>query len=571
MDNVLIALDKRLIIFLEDVDRNKSDEVFFNEIASLLDNLRQLNRVSFVLAIGQQYDAGEILIKTADHVENVPRLNRFDVINSLETFRSYCIKRCPDIVNTISKNYDKDRMGWNRSTMIQAVAEIDDYRLKLIDTISKLTDNPRVLKHALRKTLTDWEKLAGEIDFNDLLIVNVLKTVDERIFSFIDKNIGRLCTFVSNNDEKEQDEQKKILVSEFNRAKEKAVYNVDAVLVLLNALFPGFTDSNMMDWLQRQDLIGYQHIANDEPTKYWERVKRGELYENEISDCEILEVLNKWNEDFESKAFRDMEMVEALSNDDRVFPKALQFKKLISRVCLQKTASKQFGITLEKYGNKASSENCPAISQWFILTPDPVGLETEDWQNWFFEQIKISLPISLRYANDLYRFWVNPKFYRPSKLRSKIIEEAKLIYGDNPEILIKAIDPKFLGLSCFAIELSDESLGGSGFNPQEWQWLGDVLFKAMTINREIIIPQMVFLIGEIQQNPGQKSGQVYHYKFQEDIAKGIFGKNFKQLMKILAEDIDLSIYDNEIKNYVQLCQNYAKKWITDQGNGVEKN
>ena len=61
MDRLLNAINKRLIIFLEDVDRNKSDEAFFNEIAALMDNLRKLKHVTFVLAIGQKYDTEEIL------------------------------------------------------------------------------------------------------------------------------------------------------------------------------------------------------------------------------------------------------------------------------------------------------------------------------------------------------------------------------------------------------------------------------------------------------------------------------------------------------------------------------
>ena len=69
----------------------------------------------------------------------------------------------------------------------------------------------------------------------------------------------------------------------------------------------------MAERITRQPLTGYQHVANDGPTRYWERIKRGELYDNEIADCEILEALKEWNEDFESEAFRGMEMVEALT------------------------------------------------------------------------------------------------------------------------------------------------------------------------------------------------------------------------------------------------------------------
>jgi len=54
----------------------------------------------------------------------------------------------------------------------------------------------------------------------------------------------------------------------------------------------------------------------------------------------------------------------------------------------------------------------------------------------------------------------------------------------------------------------------------------------------------------------------------EDLAKGLFGKKIKQIMELIAEDIDLSSYDSEIKVYIQLAQNWAKKWLSDQGDGV---
>ena len=282
-----------MIIFLEDVDRNKSSLIFFNEVASLLDTLRKLDRVSFVLAIGQKYRPEEVLIKNAEHVENVPRINRINVINSLKTFKLYCIKRLPNEVNLIPKNYDKVRIELSRSVLLQAVTEKYFDLSNPADAIVELISNPRVLKHTLRKTLTDWEKLAGEIDFDDLLIVNVLKTVDERIFSFIDRNISRLCAFVHDDRKEHEEELKKKLDPEFTYATEKAEYNVEASLNLLNALFPGYADKNRIDELLRQDLIICQHVANDSFTKYWERIKRGELYKNEISDSEILRALKQ--------------------------------------------------------------------------------------------------------------------------------------------------------------------------------------------------------------------------------------------------------------------------------------
>jgi len=565
IDNVLIAIDKRLIIFLEDVDRNNIDEVFFNEIASLLDTLRQLKKVSFVFAIGQEYRAEEVLIKTAEHVENVPRLNCFDVLKTLESFRTYCIALCPVITSKIPKEFKRDRIGWDRSEMIQAVAGIYDDSSKPIDAIVELTSNPRVLKHALRRTLTGWEKLAGEIDFNDLLIVNVLKVVDERIFSFIDKHIARLCALATDNKKESQDELRKKLEPEYTRATEKADYDFNAVSKLVDALFPRFIGGSMTDELLRRDLTSYQHVANDEPTKYWERIKRGELYDKEIADREILFSLDEWNKDWQCKVFRDKNMREAILSAEEVFDKVRQFKEFIGAETLRALAQEQFQLTLEKEKNKASHENCPAVGQWWLLKPTDLD---ESCVKWLGEEICKAIPVSLRYANDLYHFWLEPKRNPQPKLRAKIIEEAKQIYGSNPEALVRAIDPECYSVRHFARQYSEKEQGGPGFNPEEWQWLGDALIAGAKMNRDVIVPQIVLLVGHIDIRPAKVTGKEYSYELSIDLAKGLFGKKIKQFMELIAKGIDLSNYDSEVRTYIELAQNCAKNWLADQGDGV---
>jgi hypothetical protein len=51
MDRVLLAIDRRIVIFFEDLDRNWQGNDFWVEIIALLDRLKKLDRVSFVLAI----------------------------------------------------------------------------------------------------------------------------------------------------------------------------------------------------------------------------------------------------------------------------------------------------------------------------------------------------------------------------------------------------------------------------------------------------------------------------------------------------------------------------------------
>ena len=453
--------------------------------------------------------------------------------------------------------------------MILAIAEISDALSTPVDVIAELTSNPRVLKYALRRTLTAWEKLAGEIDFGDLLIVNVLKVVDERIFSFIDKNVPQLCALATDYEKKKQDELRKKLEPEYKRATENAGYNVTSVSKLVNALFPEFIDGSTVDWMLRQDLTSYQHVANYEPTKYWERIKRGELYDNEIADCEILRALRQWNKDHESKAFRDMEIVEALLNDERVYEKVLQFKKLLSQGCLRKAASKQFDKTLKAYGNKANSEVCPALSRLFVLKPE---YDDDPWRKWLLEEIKKALPISLRYANELYNFWYDPKQNPDEYLRARVVETAKNIFEKNPVLLAKALTHDYIwSVFYFTDNFAEKNKDTHTIDSKQWRWLGQTLIEASADNPQIIGVHIAAMACCFQLY-NRKNQIEFTNKFYQTEVKAIFNNQEYLAMKLLLlEGVDIEKYDEQSQAVLRCVRDEATKWLKQNNSQPKDN
>lgn len=67
--------------------------------------------------------------------------------------------------------------------------------------------------------------------------------------------------------------------------------------------------------------------------------------------------------------------------------------------------------------------------------------------------------------------------------------------------ITRTIDPERFSVTHFARQYSERGYGGPGFNPEEWQWLGDILFKAIQIDRDIIVPQIAVLIADIDVRP----------------------------------------------------------------------
>ncbi len=576
LDAVLCRIGKRLVIILEDIDRNKRKDIY-GEILSLLEGLKGLYNVSFVLAIGQEsqlpeYQAIEVLIKASEHIEVVPNLPRMSVIKICETFRTPCLRMLDDKVKCVPDEDRDKRIGMRSYFLKGSLPYIDELAKNAIDYIAALLNNPRVLKLAFRRTWQAWKALCGEIEFDDLLMCNVLRAAAPEVFIFVNQNINVLRSFApvpeSEGGRKRNEKNREELQKELRESTERASYDSETAQKLIDVMFPGWADpAKSMYPSMREPLRRYQYVENSRPTDYWARLTREELSPKEVRDQEILFALDEWNRDRQQKVFRDMNMREAILSAKEVFDKVRQFKEFIDAKTLRALAQEQFQLTLEKDKNKASRENCPAVEEWALLRPEPPSLDSQKWRDWFYEQIKMAMPVSLRYVNDLYYSWVEPKRYSPLKLRSKIVEEAKRIYGRNPKALVRAIDPECFSVTHFAREYSESKQGGLGFNPEEWEWLGDALLAGAKIKRDIIVPQIVLLVGHIDIRPGKRTGTVHSYELGEDLAKGLFGKKIKQVMELIAEGVDLSNYDSEVRTYIKLAQNCAKKWLADQGDG----
>lgn len=71
LDNILIASNVRLVIFIEDLDRNSNQNAMDNELFALLDRLSELNQVAFVIALSPEKNWSSVLTRICDYQEAV--------------------------------------------------------------------------------------------------------------------------------------------------------------------------------------------------------------------------------------------------------------------------------------------------------------------------------------------------------------------------------------------------------------------------------------------------------------------------------------------------------------------
>lgn len=71
LDNILAVSNLRLVLFLEDLDRDLDDNILGVEVPGLLDRMRKLRYVSFVIALATERYASQSILRICDYTESL--------------------------------------------------------------------------------------------------------------------------------------------------------------------------------------------------------------------------------------------------------------------------------------------------------------------------------------------------------------------------------------------------------------------------------------------------------------------------------------------------------------------
>lgn len=180
IDSILECLGRRLVIILEDFDRNINDATFFNEIAAFLGIATKLENMSFLIAIGPKEKLSATLSRLCEHSEYIQAIDK---------------DRVGDIYNKLVEDWlnrfaDYELLDAKSVTQSLGVPETDG--IKPLAFIAKLVDSPRTLKASIRLINHKWEKLAGEINFIEFFLLSILYTAANEAYTFIYNYISDL-------------------------------------------------------------------------------------------------------------------------------------------------------------------------------------------------------------------------------------------------------------------------------------------------------------------------------------------------------------------------------------------
>ncbi|NPU85907.1 MAG: hypothetical protein HPY65_15635 [Syntrophaceae bacterium] len=551
MDLVLTCIGMRVVIFLEDLDRNVMSSNYIEQITSLLDNLKDLDNISFVLAISQSSIKNNSLFRVCEHIEFIPALARNEVLDCIKYFRNICIDDYIESDIDCRRREMRDQhLGIKKTHREYQHSSLFGEVNSPVIVVSKLLNNPRMLKTTLRHSLQSWQSLHGEIDFDDLFVTRVIYTIAPEAFSFINQNIGLLRSFntdsTSEFTRKRQGENREVLDKEWEKI--QCDWNKIMLKHLIIYLFPGWNEDDFY-----QDNVP-QGVLQSDPTDYWVRLNREEVAMDELRDQTILHAVQSWKENKSTIIYQNLNLSEAIFNIDGFARKIEHFGNLLDGGNIRELASEVFeNIRNSKNSNFDVDSYLGFFELWRLSLDNP----SKNHYEWILVEIEKALPISLRLANSLYYYW--SKGSRTDiditnihiSLRKRFVEAARKCYESDLNVFIKALDEVYIySIYHLMIFFSQTKYGGSGFNASEWDWLVNTILESAKINSRIIIPQLVPLIcDELNTGRGELT-----YSINEKRLQDLFGKKRDILDQILSNTIDTSIFNERERNYIEYVQ-----------------
>ena len=162
------------MFIIEDLDRNDSRSFDIQEVLAFLQQLKAFPNLSFILTGG--FSAEFDYEKLCDHFEDLPLILPHQSGKFVLALRERCLNQGEFHHFYLGQNDNQ----WEPNQWLLHLGETS-----LSKAIAQLLNTPRALRNVLALTYHVWRNLYGEIDFDHLLVANVLRNAAREAFSFI--------------------------------------------------------------------------------------------------------------------------------------------------------------------------------------------------------------------------------------------------------------------------------------------------------------------------------------------------------------------------------------------------
>lgn len=499
LNEAMLATGGHIVFLIEDLDRNADDSRMadlYVELQGLLDRLRQCERLSFILSVGHtslDFD------RLCDFKVSVPKLNETQTGAVLQAFRHHSLARALDS-GAVLPDYSQKEVEHIATSSPSAALRLWAPRRVVYDHslpwkhILPLIGNPRRLKSVLRATRDAWSRLTGEVNFDQLFVVQCLRAVSPSAIDSIADIKEFMDTESFTGDDKEKKRIKSWVQSRIARVLDRIpVADQEHVEALIGFLVPSSVDS-VIDFLVDSDRSPVVQDAKVSDV-YWQRLWSGQDVGRGEGDPRDQAVLNSIADARRSEDWHEFaKRLETEPNWGAVYERLHSKHHSRTPECLMaakehlSASAALYDVLVREQGPEACEDNSAAFIPLWRTTLNSNRVSTDILLDWIRAQIAKVLPQNLCLATDIIYYWAagSETQLTPKQSTTVITEVAVLaqeLWNDCPERLCNGLGVASLSHAhalgrCFSLGHERQSVPDI---ESTWGWIAPVLEKALEI------------------------------------------------------------------------------------------
>jgi len=477
---LLRLANAQIVAVIEDTDRN-GDGFDPRSIEALLYNFRKVERMSFVLTTGAQ---GPIEFpKIAERIEFIPQLPSRLVLTLLDRLRSHCRKG--DHIDPAPLESRPESFGEQAATVAKMASFSFRHSVWPV-AVGQLIAHPRQLKRLMNAFSNVWHMLRGEVDIDELLMVQVLRFSAPAAFTYLGVNLRDLRLLKQNHQQSDDDkkEANKLLDelrSEWRRITAGADFDIEAAEILLNELVP--TTNRVFGPRYYVHGNRIQSIVQRKGPDYWSRLSSESLEPGEVRDQEVLR-------DILERPLPAQRITQRVGCSV-AYSELLAF---FSEHCSISDVERQaiFSAVHEdmrlRFGPAAST----GVGNYDVVygtLSEPLRRNAEAGMAWLQQEIDRCLPRNLRLACELYGDFAR-RTAHAGRIRVFIRDQAQKHFAEQSgEALAEGLDPLFpYTLYHLIYAYGDQPAEELIARSEDWLFLAPVILDAMRSAPDRMIP-----------------------------------------------------------------------------------
>lgn len=519
LSSLLTDIDSRVVFFVEDLDRADTRGFEIQEVLAFLERVKVYPNLHFVLTGGFRSTCDIDYARLCDHNEYLKSVEPKQVSELVGRVRERCLDEAvfqcvglSDVRRSREANPFADVGNWTSEEVV------------LPEAIALLLNTPRALRHALERTYSSWPELRGEVDFDRLLAINVLRCGAPSCFQFLLRRWSHLKSrpqAVFPMFQHNVEAVKIAIRGEWGRIVGSAEWNAAAALKVMEFALPA-----TMEWLaDRSSGVDEGSLQGLHEERYWRRAVNEAIDTGEVRDRQVIEETRDWiaNPRSESPLIESLCSSEAFGEAWKRI--AVHFlggeRDLILALCEQ--VLRRIG---ERHGAAASASSC-GFNAVLAYVRQNVRQEDANVQ-WLQQRISEAADVSLTLVYDLwYELGRENNFIecrRQKELRQYCRDETQRVLTDG-NALIARLHPKE---SATLYRLVFDLAGTQEPVPddlREWSWLGPAIVQAIRTRDIRAVANCGVLLGERKC-------------VDRDVLTVFFGSSAAEVFGILSEIVD---------------------------------